>query len=319
MPNHLQKISYISLMPTIRCNFQCQSCFNWKVPATLELPLVEWEKIVASLIKNFDGSTFVEINGGEPLLRRDDIIQIVRKLKTHFQKVVLNTNGYFLDPNTIDALEAAGLDVIKMSLYSLNPTTHNDLRGAVAFDQAMQALRYHQEKNSAMEFRIAILITSKNIQEVPALIDYLVGLRNVVIRLNALTEIYNSEKSADLSVYKIPEALWPKAEAIEKVFECIMAHKDKIKTTEEHLKTIKEYYLNPASALEHPCRVHESSLIITSDGKVSLCYKLPPFGDARGDLAQLLDSPEAEAQRTATKHCRKGCRILACNFINQAN
>ena len=87
----------------------------------------------------------------------------------------------------------AGLDTIKISFYSLDEKTHNDLRGNnLAYIRAKEAIQCINAKKIPLE--VGILITAKNINGLPDLIRHLQTLPNTSIILQPLDEkIENQE------------------------------------------------------------------------------------------------------------------------------
>lgn len=315
--SYLDQIFYIAVVPTWRCNFRCKACFRWKILEHRDIPVEKWIKIIKNLKRNFSKDVFVEIDGGEALIRKSVIIRLVKGLKTHFNRVVLNTNGFLLDKKTLLKLDRLGLDAIKMSFYGLNKKTHNYLRGVDCYDATMSVIKNHQQFNLNLELIIAILVTSKNIEEIPALIKFLLPLKRVNIRINPLQEIFYSENAFNYFKVILPENLWPAKEKTKKLFRWLAKYQDRLKTSKEHLKVIENYYRNPENSLKIPCRVGEGSLIINPSGGISLCYSFPEIGSALGNLKKILSSDAAQKQRKEIEKCKKYCRILTCSFVNQ--
>ncbi|MBU0762264.1 MAG: radical SAM protein, partial [Candidatus Altiarchaeota archaeon] len=101
---------------TYDCNMKCPFCYAKKSMEKEYKPsLVD----IRAKIKGFTGST-VYLCGGEPTTREDlpHIISLIQKLK---KKSALFTNGLKLsDRNYINNLKNAGLDLIVLSLSSLD-------------------------------------------------------------------------------------------------------------------------------------------------------------------------------------------------------
>lgn len=302
---------FVSLVVTFKCNFRCQTCDIWKKKPEKELSKKEWFKIIDQLIQNLDKSAFIEINGGEPLLRKNLILGLVKKLSKKFHQIAVNTNGSTITPKIIKDLKFAGARQIKLSLYSLDPKIHNKIRGTkIAFKSAQKALSYL--KKSRFKTEIAILITAENIDSIPELIKYLKKFKNISIILQPLDESVESIKSK-LKTNSLPIKLWPNKKQIVKLFNFINKNRQNIKNSQQNLKVIKKYYLNPKSALKNRCFAGQRSLIIYPKGDVSFCFKMPKIGNLKKDnLEKLLKG--SQQNRLAIKKCQKYCRILGCNY-----
>jgi cyclic pyranopterin phosphate synthase len=111
---------------TQKCNLKCPHCHReGQMAAAVEMRPEEIERIVsvaASL-----GAKKVKITGGEPLLR-EDIADIVRRIRSLVQEVSLTTNGILLIDYARD-LKNAGLDRINVSLHSLTSNCLEKIAG----------------------------------------------------------------------------------------------------------------------------------------------------------------------------------------------
>ena len=100
------------------CNLRCFYCHKEGHKANnRKLSPEDIEKIVRSSIKF--GVKKVKISGGEPLLR-EDIVEIVGRIKNlGIEDLSLTTNGVLLK-NIAKELKANGLDRVNISLFSLD-------------------------------------------------------------------------------------------------------------------------------------------------------------------------------------------------------
>ena len=303
---------FLSLIITMRCNFRCQSCSIWQKPVGEELDEASWQKIVEKLSKTLKPETFVEINGGEPLIRKELTLFLIKELKKYFHTVALNSNGLLLDEETLDQLKQAGLDLIKISFYSLNAEIHNNLRGHdLAYDHAKKAIELINQKKIALE--VGILITSQNIKEAPTLIEYLQMLPNTNIILQPLDEKIESAEAKNPVGNKLLMDLWPAKKEVDSFFEWVLQNNQKIKNSTVNIKAIQQYYLDPASILKYRCFAGQRNLVVQPNGEVAFCFKHGAIGNlVQQDLDQILK--KATTERKKIKNCQKYCRIIGCNF-----
>lgn len=305
---------YVSLIITFDCNFKCRSCSVWTKTNRSELDETKWQEISEQLCHSLPSSTFVEINGGEPLLHKSLAINLIKKLKNHFSTVALNTNGSTIDEAILIELKVAGLDIIKLSLYSLDSTTHNNLRGSdIAFDHAINAIKLINQNGLKLE--IGALITSQNIAELPKLISYINSLSNTSIILQPLDEKIESIESKNLSTTALPQDLWPDEKDSISFFNWLKeeANLNKIKNSPMALEAIEKYYLNPKNALSYRCFAGQRNLIIYPNGDLSFCFKRPKFGNiSEGSIINPIKA--ADNERSRIKECSKYCRIVGCNI-----
>ena len=305
---------YISLILTFRCNFRCKSCSIWKnTDFSKEITDKDWLNIADQLISFLPKSSSIELNGGEPLIKKALVLKLIKKLSSYFDEIALNTNGLLINKEIVQELKKAGLDKIKISFYSLDKREHNYLRGtAGAFDAAKKAVDIVVQSKLGLE--VGILITSVNIENIPFLIEYL-SQRSAKIILQPLDEVVESSDSKNMKTNFLPKKLWPSKAKVKKLFLWLEKNKDQtnIVNSDSSLKAIMEYYLDPKSALNFRCFAGIRNLVIYPDGKLAFCFKAPAIGNCKGkDVSKIL--LESKEKRKQLKTCKKYCRILGCNF-----
>ena len=129
-PRGLSSVRLLRISVTDRCNFRCIYCMP---PGGLQLmpskDLLSASDIytVAEAARSI-GIDHFKITGGEPLVR-NDLVQIVRKLKQLSPKdISMTTNGVLLH-DLAEPLRDAGLDRLTISLDTLNPKRFDEIVG----------------------------------------------------------------------------------------------------------------------------------------------------------------------------------------------
>lgn len=104
------------------CNRSCVYCANHQLPCRKEhspLPEEIYEKCLKELsMISYDG--FIEFNGfNEPLSDMDLLFKRIRTLKQYCPKarLLINSNGDFLDQNSFDQLSLAGVNYMMVTLH----------------------------------------------------------------------------------------------------------------------------------------------------------------------------------------------------------
>jgi cyclic pyranopterin phosphate synthase len=118
---HGREIGDLRVSVTDRCNFRCQYCMPAEGLPWLDreeiLSFEEIERIVALLASM--GVSDVRLTGGEPLVRRDFPVLVAKLAQVGgIDDLSLTTNGYLLERDA-DALVAAGIDRVNVSIDSL--------------------------------------------------------------------------------------------------------------------------------------------------------------------------------------------------------
>ncbi|SFH96429.1 pyrroloquinoline quinone biosynthesis protein PqqE [Albimonas pacifica] len=127
---------------THRCPLACPYCSN---PLELtrkaaELDTTQWTEIFAQAAEL--GVLQLHLSGGEPLSRRD-LEPLVRAARAVDLYVNLITSGIGLTERRLDALEAAGLDHVQLSLQGVDADSADEIGGyRGGFVRKMQAARW---------------------------------------------------------------------------------------------------------------------------------------------------------------------------------
>jgi GTP 3',8-cyclase len=139
---HGRRISDLRVSVTDRCNFRCQYCMpaegmDW-LPREEILSFEEIERVVRLLVEM--GIEDVRLTGGEPLARRDfpTLAAMLARIEG-LSDLSLTTNGYFLERDA-DALVAAGIDRVNVSIDSLQRDRFFQLTRRDALPKVMRGL-----------------------------------------------------------------------------------------------------------------------------------------------------------------------------------
>ena len=112
-----RKIDYLRISVTDRCNLRCRYCMPEPIDAVRHEDILRYEEILRICRAAIElGITKFKVTGGEPLVRAGctDFIAALKK-QPGTEQVTLTTNGLLLEKN-LDALAAAGLDGVNISL-----------------------------------------------------------------------------------------------------------------------------------------------------------------------------------------------------------
>src|SRR5467141_3696234 len=107
----------VQIIPIRRCNIDCGYCNEYdkvSAPVPTEAMKARIDRL-ASL-----GTSVVAFSGGEPMLH-PDLDDLIRHIRGRGMMAGLITNGYFLVPSRIQALNRAGLDFLQISIDNVDP------------------------------------------------------------------------------------------------------------------------------------------------------------------------------------------------------
>jgi MoaA/NifB/PqqE/SkfB family radical SAM enzyme len=107
----------VQIIPTRFCNLSCAYCNEYD-KVSEPVPLDEMYRRIDALGRL--GTAMIGISGGEPLTHPelDDVIRRIRKTGAIAGMI---TNGFLLNPERIERLNAAGLDHMQISIDNLEP------------------------------------------------------------------------------------------------------------------------------------------------------------------------------------------------------
>ncbi len=176
-----RKIDYLRISITDRCNLRCCYCMPKGIELLEMSDILSFEEI-ESIVRAFakEGITRLKITGGEPLVRLG-CEELTARLKATagIEDITITTNGVLLE-DKLEALKAAGVSGINISLDTLDREKYKRITG---FDKLNKVL-------SAVDAAIASGINTKintavmkgiNTDEIPELAR-LARDKNVCVR-----------------------------------------------------------------------------------------------------------------------------------------
>jgi MoaA/NifB/PqqE/SkfB family radical SAM enzyme len=107
----------VHIVPMRRCNIDCGYCNEYDKVS----PPVPIDEMRLRLDKLSDlGTSVVASSGGEPMMH-PNLDDIIRGTRERGMMAGLITNGYYLSPKRIEALNEAGLDYLQISIDNVEP------------------------------------------------------------------------------------------------------------------------------------------------------------------------------------------------------
>jgi GTP 3',8-cyclase len=159
---------------TDRCNLRCAYCMPAEGLDWMPSPQLLTDDEVVRLVSVAVGLGVDEVRftGGEPLLRKG-LVDIVRRVAslTPRPRTSLTTNGIGL-ARTAEALKAAGLDRVNVSLDTLDRSRFAELTKRDRLDDVVAGLAAAQEAGLTPVKVNALLMRSVNADEAPALLRW---------------------------------------------------------------------------------------------------------------------------------------------------
>lgn len=157
--------------PTSACNLQCKGCWAAEYGHALKLSLDEMRSIVKQ--GRALGTHFYMLTGGEPLIRKDDIVTLAKENPEC--TFLIYTNATLVDEKLCRDIKKCGNITLALSIEGTKES-NDDRRGEGAYSRTLKAMELL--KREKILFGISICYTRKNVEAVTddAFLDKMVDL-----------------------------------------------------------------------------------------------------------------------------------------------
>jgi len=145
--------------PTSACNLHCKGCWAGEYHKSENLTLAEMDSIAAQAKKL--GTRVFMLTGGEPLIRKKDILTIAAKHREC--TFLIYTNATLIDRDLVRETKRLGNIAFAVSLEGTR-ATNDARRGEGAYERSIQAIDLLREERCL--FGISVCYTSENIEAV---------------------------------------------------------------------------------------------------------------------------------------------------------
>ena len=266
------QIYQLQLHITNKCNLNCKFCWitnNYQPSADIDDS--KWLELSNEIVKL--NIPLVTISGGgEPLLRKKLLFQIIKKIKTNpLTHVNLITNGTCLSKDSIQELIDTKLDCIIFSMHSSSPEIDYITRGVDKFLSTINAIsnlsKLRTKKKPQITWRSVIF--NKNFEEIENLailacnsgVD-IFSLRNVNASPESELQLKKKQRSMLIEkLHKAEEFCLKNNVEFKKEFPDILKYNDKEK--KENSKNKSESNLI--------CNIPFNEMVIFANGFCSPC------------------------------------------------
>ena len=145
--------------PTSACNFKCKGCWSAEYGHSFQLSLDEMRSIVSQGKEM--GTHFYMLTGGEPLIRKNDIVTLASENKEC--TFLIYTNATLIDQKFCDDIKKCGNITLALSIEGSKES--NDFRrGDGAYETTIKAMDLL--KQNKILFGISVCYTNKNVESV---------------------------------------------------------------------------------------------------------------------------------------------------------
>jgi MoaA/NifB/PqqE/SkfB family radical SAM enzyme len=305
------------------CNYRCIFCDHWKMGQNdkieKHLPIETVRNIIDQAaswkIMNFG------ISGGEPLLFKDKLFEILeyanrKGLYTHF-----GSNGKLLTKEIFETYDKIGGGHISFSMDGSTPKTCDKLRGVKGvFTNSLRVLDAFasvQPKNIVL--KINTIITNENLEEVIDIIGFAKKIKACIFLQPYDPYNWHNRNDITWDEYSKNFPLWVKRENLP-VLEKVIRKLIKIKRNEPSLVLNPKTYLLDLQSYfsrkmkRNNCIIGYHSMVILPHGEINLCRfgHIASIADEQ-DIKKIWKSSKYEKIRYIAKDCNYNC-MLGCMY-----
>ncbi len=157
---------YAQLELTENCNNFCNYCYNpWRKdrrPSDENYSVAHFQKVIKELIEN---EVFqLTITGGEPMLRKDMLFEVITYAVSGDIEVSLNSNLTLIDTDTAKRLRSVGVKSVLGSLVSHDRETHNRISGSDSYDKTIRGIE--AIVNEGLPLGINMVVSKQNLTHI---------------------------------------------------------------------------------------------------------------------------------------------------------
>lgn len=258
----------LRLILTQECTYNCSMCHKEGIHSKKENLLTNEDFAYIYEIANKEyGINKVNLTGGDPLLR-DDIQDLLIKLKQKNAKITMTTNGYLLDKN----IEIGNLlNKLNISVHSLNKEKFEELCGKKdSFEKVINNIKMFRDQYPTLNIGINTTIIkgiNSDEKEIEELIE-MAGLLKVELKF---IELYPKNAKEFVPIHTLEPILKKLGFYIVK-----SEFRKNIYTNKKQIITLTRCTCSVVcdkANKKEACK-NNNDLYITPDGKISLCRKI---------------------------------------------
>ena len=192
------RLSNLFLEVTLRCNAKCEHCGSscgYKIPKD-EISAEELKKAIREIHDRYgEGSVFLTVTGGEPLMRKDlfDIMEYAVGLGFRWG---MTTNAMLITEKTIENMRKTNMESISISLDGLKDTHESFRKVPGSYAKIMKAIDMLQGLETLRSLQITTVANKKNLNELEDIYQMLLdkGIKEWrVMPVDPIGRAYNND------------------------------------------------------------------------------------------------------------------------------
>ncbi len=310
------KPEFINFGLTHRCNLRCKICETWEANPDIEkeLTLIELKNVITQ-IANW-GNINISFAGGEPLVRKYDLIECIRHARKKGLITHVTTNGTLINNHTAKELVNSGLNYLQISLDGATEKTNDFIRGKGSFEKAKKAIKYikkyKKKNNSNLKLSLTTVVTNRNLGELLDIYNFVKEQKLHEVAYNPYTVDNSYMKDKDYE----DDEFWVTGENIQKLRSIckklieLKRKEGRVGTPFISLKLMPDYFEKKTAFNSGICLAGYSYMYIKPNGNVDVCGKGPSLNVRNMSIKRIWYSLQFAKARLKIATCKKPCLML---------
>lgn len=206
---------HVQIVPTNFCNIACIFCWRvWEQDDSKKkhladrIPDERYMQIVNEICENpkLRPKSITITGGGEPMVKKDLVVKMVKKIKQHEIHCEIVTNGTLFDENTVKKLIEYRLDNIAISINASSPQLADFLYNKKgSYEKTIKSMEILKKMKKKMKSELpvvanTIVITKYNHLEIPKMVEQAFKYDVKTMKVRWVSEPYCKGKSGPLTL-----------------------------------------------------------------------------------------------------------------------
>ena len=318
----LNKPEMINFGLTHFCNYRCSICNTREDNPRRdeEIDVNVLKKTIAEIGEW--GDIGVSFAGGEPLIRKKDLLESLREAQKHDLTTYVTTNASKIDKETASSLIEAEVDFISLSLEATDKEVNDSIRNTGSYEDVLRAINVFKDlknkRDHETKIGITTVVTNNNLEELEKIHDLVVSKDLYEVNYNPYVPDNSFMGNVDYEndEFWIPEERIEKLkEVTDKLLQIKRSEKGRIGTSDFILENMVDYFSQKEGFKKGKCLAGQSYMYIKPNGEVDVCGKGPSFDSSpmnvkEKSIKEIWRSLNFFITRLKIKNCKRPCLML---------
>jgi len=301
-----------------RCNIDCHYCFQYDNSVQRGMPSMDLDtaKSAVDWLRSI-GCRVIPLMGGEPTLRKDFVLEVVRYGVNKGFFMYLPTNGHLLDKPFVDELGRAGVAAINLAVDCIAPRKGLP-KALLTIEPQFRYLVERQKKYGYVLF-FNINICRNNIKDVRLLTE--------IAHQNSMGTDYHLNEPphafVDTGHYthrddmlSVTQGEWKEVDSL---LDWLIEKQKQGWPMVNSIAHLREFKLRMRGRLQPwDCRAGRNGALIRTDGTLSPCFDLITYEGDWGRIGKPMFDEERlrEVKKQCLLNCSSTCYHTMADYYN---